>query len=287
MTQPSESKVTANQIEHHVLRWGHSGPTVVLCHGFLDIGWSFDSLAQRLVEHGFQAVSFDWRGHGESQWIGNGGYYHFVDYLLDLDELLPQLSDEPVHLVGHSMGATACSMYGGVRPERLRTLTLIEGLGPPEGDPTDAPGRARRWFDQVAHAREKTPRSMADTAEALARMRVRNPGLPDDFGLLLAEKATRAVGDGRQWSFDPLHLTRSPMQFRTDIYSAFLKSITVPTLLVLAEHGMRLPDGSEKDRANDIPNYRTIEIADVGHMVHWFKPDELAEALVAFFNEDH
>lgn len=228
-------------------------------------------------------MAFDWRGHGETEWIGPGGYYHFVDYLLDLDELLPQFTSEPVHLVGHSMGGTVCSMYAGVRPERLATLTLIEGLGPPESDITQAHVRARNWFNQVARTRQKKPRVMRDSAEALERMRMRNPELPDDFGLFLAEKATRPSDGGRQWSFDPLHQTTSPMPFREDLYATFLQQITAPTLLVVGEQGYRLPEETEQARVAQIANQRTIEVPEVGHMIHWFKPEPLADALAAHF----
>lgn len=283
MTDAVESTIKANGLDHHVLSWGKEGTPVVLCHGFLDIAWGFDALARILVSHGYRVFSFDWRGHGESQWIGEGGYYHFADYLLDLDELLPQLCDEPVHLVGHSMGGTSCSMYGGARSERLRTLTVVEGLGPPEADIAQVPSRVVAWLDQVARIRGAKPRVMADTHEALARMRVRNPELSDDLGLFLAEKGTREVEGGRAWAFDPLHQTLTPIGFRTDVYLRLLSQISVPTLLVLAERGLRLGEDQEQHRAGHIPNCEIVEIADVGHMVHWFKPGELAEHLLEFY----
>ena len=139
MTTGSEQKLTANGLTHHVIRWGDQPVDVVFCHGFLDVGWSFDAVARELVAAGHGVASFDWRGHGQTEWAGAGGYYHFPDYVLDLDELLPQLSDQPVHLVGHSMGGSACVMYAAARPEKLQSLALIEGLGPPEMEPHDPP----------------------------------------------------------------------------------------------------------------------------------------------------
>ncbi len=130
MTEVSERKLTANGLAHHVIRWGDRPVDVVFCHGFLDVGWSFDAVAQELVTAGHGVASFDWRGHGQTEWAGAGGYYHFPDYVLDLEELLPQLSAEPVHLVGHSMGGSVCAMFAAARPEKVRTLTLIEGIGP-------------------------------------------------------------------------------------------------------------------------------------------------------------
>jgi len=33
-------------------------------------------------------IAPDLRGHGDTDWIGAGGYYHFLDYVADLDELI-------------------------------------------------------------------------------------------------------------------------------------------------------------------------------------------------------
>jgi pimeloyl-ACP methyl ester carboxylesterase len=283
MTEASEETLTANGLAHHVIRWGEGPVDALLCHGFLDIGWSFDAVARALAEAGYGVASFDWRGHGESEWIGRGGYYHFPDYVLDLDELLPQLTDVPVHLVGHSMGGSVCAMFAAARPEKVATLSLVEGIGPPEMEPRDPTIRLRAWLDGVGKSRAKGRRPMPDAQAALSRMRVQNPELPEPLGLFLVSKSTRRVGGGLEWSFDPLHKTFSPRPFQAGLFEALLESIEAPTLVVAGERGFRLPD--EKDRIAKIRNHHFIEIPDVGHMIHWFEPEVLASALGAFFAE--
>lgn len=281
MTVASEETLTANGLAHHVIRWGDRPVDVVLCHGFLDIGWSFDAVARELVEAGHGVASFDWRGHGQSEWIGPGGYYHFPDYVLDLEELLPQLADGPIHLAGHSMGGSACAMYAAARPDRLATLTLVEGIGPPEMEPSEPTLRLRAWLDGVGKCRAKNARPMADAREALSRMRVQNPGLPDELGLFLVSKSTRAVEGGLRWSFDPLHKTFSPRPFQARQFEGLLESIETPTLIVAGARGFRLAD--EKGRIDKIGDHSFVEIPDVGHMIHWFEPHALASTLTSFF----
>ena len=47
--------------------------------------------------------------------------------MLDLDALLEHYSpDEPVSVVGHSMGANASCLYAGTRPERVQCI--VAGL---------------------------------------------------------------------------------------------------------------------------------------------------------------
>ena len=281
MILASEETLQANGLDHHVIRWGERPVDVVLCHGFLDVGWSFDAVAKELVRFGHGVASFDWRGHGRSEWIGRGGDYHFPDYVLDLDELLPQLAAEPVHLVGHSMGGTACAMYAAARSERLRTLSLVEGLGPPEMEPRDPTNRLRAWLDGVSRMRRTSARPMKDQWEALERMRVQNPELSDELGSFLVAKSTEQTADGGlRWTFDPLHKTLSPRPFQAALFESVLSSITTPTLLVAGERGMRL--GDEKRRMEKIPDHRFVEIPDVGHMIHWMKPKELANELAQF-----
>ena len=281
---PEETRLRANGLEHHVLVWDGGGETVVLCHGFLDLGWSWMRVARQLADEGYRAVAFDWRGHGESEWVGRGGYYHFPDYLMDLDQLLPQLGESPVHLVGHSMGGTVCSMYGGLRPERIRTLTLLEGMGPPSFDFEFAADKTKAWLESVQKSRlREGPRVMRDLAQVLRRMRVQNPALDDELGALLAEKSTRPgpEGEGRVFGFDPLHQTTSPMPFRAEVLASFTSKITAPALIVVGETGLRLPD--ERERAAPIAEHRFVELEGVGHMIHWFAPDALTDALLLHF----
>jgi len=278
-----EQELTANGLRHHVIRWGDRPVDVVFCHGFLDIGWSFDAVARDLVAAGHGVASFDWRGHGQTEWVGAGGYYHFPDYVLDLEELLPQLSDQPVHLVGHSMGGSVCVMYAAARPGKLRSLTLIEGIGPPEMGPRDPATRLRAWLDGVAKVRSKTSRPMKDEQSALTRMRIQNPELSDELGLFLARKSTKRVDGGIQWTFDPLHKTWSPRPFQAEMFGRLLEAVSAPTLVVAGERGFRLQD--EQNRISKIKDHRLVEIPDVGHMIHWFQPQVLASELVAFFAE--
>jgi len=283
MITVSEQTLTANGLAHHVIRWGDRPVDVVLCHGYLDIGRSFDAVARELVSAGHGVASFDWRGHGQTEWIGAGGYYHFPDYVLDLEELLPQLSNEPVHLVGHSMGGSVCAMYSAARPDKIRSLALVEGIGPPEMEPRDPATRLRAWLDGVARVRSRTLRPIESERAALMRMRVQNPELPEELGLFLVTESTKPVDGGIQWTFDPLHKTFSPRAFQADLFGKLLEAISAPTLVVSGEQGFRLQD--EQDRVAKISRHRFIEIPDVGHMIHWFEPRVLAAELAGFFAE--
>ncbi|GAB5542388.1 MAG: alpha/beta hydrolase [Sandaracinaceae bacterium] len=277
--QPVERTLTANGLKHHVLSWNDAaGTTIVCCHGFLDQAWSFQGVAQPLADAGFRVVAFDWRGHGETEHVGRGGYYHFLDYVLDLHALMPFLASGDVHVVGHSMGGTAVSLYAATHPGGAESVTLVEGLGPPAFD-GEAPDKARTWLDSMDRFWRREPKLLTDLADAVRRLRMANPAMPTDIAYFLAEKGTVEVDGGLTWRFDPLHRTTSPSPFDPAEFGSFLARIEAPTLVVSGERGFRTAD--HEARVAALPNAKEIVLPDVGHMIHWLQPEALAEAILS------
>src|SRR5205823_8726862 len=94
--QPSISRNVAlsTGLRYHVLEWGADDPaldhTLFLLHGFLDLAWTWSRTVEAGLAGRFHLVAPVWRGHGDSDWVGAGGYCHFADYLADLDDLVRQ-----------------------------------------------------------------------------------------------------------------------------------------------------------------------------------------------------
>jgi pimeloyl-ACP methyl ester carboxylesterase len=274
-------RLTANRLSHHLLEWGGGAEVVLLTHGFLEHAHAWDLVAPRLAAAGLHVYALDWRGHGDSQWVGAGGYYHFADYVADLAGIVRQLGGR-VALVGHSMGGNAALLYAGTEPERVSALALIEGLGPPDSDPADAVERYRAWLgdlDKLA-ARRRLPLAPAD---ARARLRARYPRLSDVALALLAEHGTRALPDGRvEWKFDPLHQTRSPQPYYAAQARGFWERVACAVLYVDGDASqLRYADALLAERLA-IVRARRLTIAGSGHHPHLEQPAALAQALVEF-----
>lgn len=272
-------------LTYHVLEWpgpGAAAQTVFLVHGFLDFAWSFEAVAEALAVR-FRVIAPDLRGHGESDRVGAGGYYHFMDYLADLDGVVRHFGGDRCALVGHSMGGSVTAYYAGTFPERVTRLALLEGLGPPE-DPTPLPERAAGWIATWTRARERAPRGYASVEAASERLIEGDPRLDRDLALRLARRGTIVDGDGLvRFRHDPVHVTRGPYPFREDFAAAFLRRIACPTLFVIgADSGFEALGPAYERRLAEIADVRRVTIAGAGHMMQRHRPAELAALLLEF-----
>jgi len=264
---------------------GPQPETVVLLHGYLDHGRSFEPVAQVLARR-FRVVLPDHRGHGDSGFVGAGGYYHFPDYILDLHRLFDQLQVESAHLAGHSMGASIACYFTGAFSERVKSLALLDGIGPSQVPADRSPALIRRWVNdlRLAQARGDSPNDAMESIEEVARRIARtSPGATPERLLALARTASREGEDHTfRWRFDPMHRTTSPMPFDLTRFRVFLQSIRCPTLAVWGERSpMRPPDAAE--RMALIQDLTQFELPGAAHNLHHERPDELAAVLLGFF----
>jgi pimeloyl-ACP methyl ester carboxylesterase len=77
--------------------------TVVIVHGLFGQARNWTAIARRLAEK-YHVVTVDLRNHGRSGWDMEMTYPAMA---ADLAELIRDVSNDPVHLVGHSMGGKA------------------------------------------------------------------------------------------------------------------------------------------------------------------------------------
>jgi len=270
----------ATGLDAHALEWDGPGDlTYVLVHGFTDLAYGWRRVAERLAVHA-HVVAPDLRGHGDTAWIGPGGYYHFMDYVADLDDVIRQLARTNVILVGHSMGGSVSGYYAGTRPERLTALALIEGLGPPDMAGLDGPTRTAMWIDGWRAARGKV-KPMASIDDAVRRLRKHDERLDEALARELAEHGTRAVEGGLAWKHDPLHMTFGPYAYRLDSAIKYWQRVTCPVLIVDGEQSkLNLPISERAARRAHFASHRHVIVPDAGHAVARHQPQVIADLLL-------
>jgi pimeloyl-ACP methyl ester carboxylesterase len=277
---PRDRFIDANRLRHHLLEWSDSGPAVLLLHGFLEHAHAWDFVAPRLAGAGFRVLALDWRGHGDTEWIGRGGYYHFPDYAADLAGVVRALGGR-VTLVGHSMGAGGAVLYAGTAPETVRALACIDALGPPDTDPGHVPQRYASWLADLDRTAAR-PRQVLTLDEATARIRERFPHFPVACAEHLALHGTRPENGGRVWKFDPLHQTTAPTPYYVRQARPFWERIACPVLYVAgAESPYRLAPADEAERLAALRAERVV-LPGIGHHPHLEAPERLADLLVDF-----
>lgn len=287
MSEPREHFIDVRGLKIHTLEWGErGGEPLLLIHGFLDHARSWETFVARLRESSRAPgwiIAPDCRGHGDSGWVGAGGYYHFPDYLLDLETLIESLAVPKVTLVGHSMGGTISFLYTGTYPRQVSKLVLIEGMGPLPMNFSDAPPRMEKWLAEIKGLRHRRVMEYPTLEEAAERLRRKNHRLKPDLALELARSGMKQRDNGKWvWKFDPLHRTVAPQPFYSGQAIEFFRRIECPVLIVQGKESRQTlrPDLPQRIEAIRRRSIATVENA--GHMIHHDNPQGLAEAVLGF-----
>lgn len=287
MKKPRDHSIEVRGLKIHYLEWGDPGEeALILIHGFLDHARSWEPFVASIEKKSTKplwVIAPDCRGHGDSGWVGAGGYYHFPDYLFDLDCLIHALGTPSVTLMGHSMGGTISFLYTGTFPKRVKRLILVEGIGPLGLTFSDAPPRMERWISEVKAVSQRRPAEYSTLEEAAERLQRKNPRLKLELALHLARWGMKQTGSGKWvWKFDPLHRTTAPQPFYSGQALEFFRRIECPVLFVQGKESRQTPRPDMQQRLQAIAHHTCVEVRDAGHMIHHDNPEGLAEAVVEF-----
>ncbi len=295
---PQRVDVTAGAVRLSALDYGNDGaPPLVVLHGHADLAWSMDRLASALAgDH--HVVSFDLRGHGDSD---QPGAYSVLHMVADLVTATAALGLERPVVVAHSLGGHVAAHHAALYPDQVTALVLLEGLGPPLRwpEPTAA-NRAERERGVVQLL--ATPfrhKPLPDVDAAAARLLATHPRLDPAWARSLAEQGTRPGPDGGLvWKFDPR--TRDWFAgMDSHALEGLWAQVTCPTLvidgaeswdtwwsvramMVSTQLHMRLSDDEWAQRVATFADVTHVVLDGAGHMVHFDQPEALEAAVVAF-----
>lgn len=232
------------------------GPTVVMLHGLVigNMASWFSSAALPLSAQR-KVVLYDQRGHGDSSFASSG--YDLNTQVQDLQSVLAHhgIDQEPVDLVGHSMGALIALHYSLQNPERVRRLVLV-----------DAPMPAREHV-----------------APSLMRVQTRE-GLTAWVEDELA--VTRGLtGRRRERLQKRLVALLFESTLREDVYAMAsesdtqLQDLKIPTLLIYGKHS---PCFSAAEKLSQVLPQTRLVTLDCGHYIPEEAPIELRALLEEF-----
>lgn len=284
----TNKKLNIRGLQYNIHEWGDSSnPTLFLLHGWMDCGASFKFIAPYLIDR-FHIVAPDLRGFGDTG-HAPGGYW-FPDYFADLDALLAHYSpDQPVNLVGHSMGSTVVMTYAGIQTDRVEKVMSLDGFGAPATKSEDAVMRYREWMSQVA-SNEPT-KVYPDKATLRESIKKGNPTFTDELIDEMAKLWAKPVGGNGEMMLkhDHRHRYTNPVRYNHEDTMKIWEGITAKTALVMASDSInhrffdfdkRLALAKEVLRTADED---CVVIENSYHMLHIEKPELTAQYINRFF----
>lgn len=287
-----ESKIIEiNGLDLQCYFWGRkSNPPLFLLHGWLDTGAGFHFLCQKLAED-FYCIAPDMRGYGKSQHGFSPLGYFFFEYVADAYFLIKKLCPgKAVSLLGHSLGGAVASIVAGTYPEMIRHFINVEGFGFQRRDLQSGPARARRWLEGIGRQQFSQYASMEEFDDYL---QATFPRIPRDRIEFLGKYLAMKEGEHYLRAADPNHKLLEPYAFPSDAFFPFWQNTTARSLFITAEKtemAEYYPPGewerTIKIRQKNFPSGCQLEkIDDCGHMVHYERPEILADLLIKFLKD--
>jgi len=253
---PSNRLLTTSDGDSHIrIHGGNWSPRIVLIHGGTVPMSVWDDYVGPLESAGFQVLRYDLFGRGLSDRID--GAYDRELHVRQLAELLAVLTwdDQPVDLMGFSMGGAIAATFAARYPDRVRNLVLIAPL-------VDY----RDHIPAVAHwplLGEYFVRVFG-VPRAIGRIREMTTGLSGGAALL-EDFVAQAETEGFEHLLLSLARTDALSDYR-DIY-ARVGDLQIPTLVFWGGRDAEIPAEHRAALRDRIPGAIVHTVHDAGHAV--------------------
>jgi pimeloyl-ACP methyl ester carboxylesterase len=263
---------------------GQSGPRVVFVHGLFGQGKNWTTIAKGLAD-GHRVTLIDLPNHGHSPWTDRVHYLDMVEMVAtELEHL-----DEPVTLVGHSMGGKVAMQLALRRPELLRALVVVDIAPvtyPLSGGRTDDPDEEASPFAAFIAAMR---------ALDLDRLRTRDdadaalqPAVPSRMvrSFLLQSLVREGLGTdgGWRWRLNLELLERDLGELRGFPAPPPGATFDGPVLWIAGANSAYVLDEDRPHMDALFPATRLVRVKNAGHWVHSEQPGIFLEALRRFLD---
>lgn len=250
----------------HRTELGETGSRVVFCHGLFGQGKNWTQVAKALsADH--RVTLLDMPNHGRSPWTETFDYLHLADLVA------AELGDEPVALVGHSMGGKISMCLALRHPELVERLAVVD-IAPvayDSGREFIGYTRTMRALDLPSFER----RADADAAMAAA--------VPDPTVRSFLLQNLRRTDEGWHWQPN-LELLARHMDELAGWPAEGLgdASYDGPVLWIGGADSDYVSEEHAPEMDRRFPRNRRITIKGAGHWVHSQQPEIFLEVLRRF-----
>ena len=259
--------------------WGDQAqPPVLLLPGGGQTRHAWGGTAAALASGGWYAVSLDLRGHGDSDWAGDG------DYSLDAfaADLLAVAAtfDQPPVVVGASLGGISALVAQGESDHAAFAAIVLVDIAPR----MEKDGVERIVAFMRSHLDGFT--SLEEAADAIAEYLPHRPRPKDMSGL---GKNLRLGVDGRyHWHWDPefvAGMRRPNGSKQPDRLLAAAANLKLPALLVRGQMSEVISEEGAAEFLATVPHAKYVDVSNAGHMVAGDRNDAFAKAVIDFLSQ--
>ena len=232
------------------------GPALILTHGYSATSQMWAGQIDPLAPH-FKVVTWDMRGHGQSDYPQDQGAYSEEATVADMAALLDAVDARDAVVGGLSLGGYMSLAFHATHPERTRALLIID-TGP--GYKND---QARDGWNAnaIARAERYEAEGFGDLSRASAEVRLARhrdaSGLARAARGMLTQKNARVIES--------------------------LPGIAVPSLVVVGADDTPFLAASDYMAAK-IPGARKAVIPNAGHSANIDQPTLFNAAVLGFLN---
>jgi pimeloyl-ACP methyl ester carboxylesterase len=245
---------------------GTRSPSLVFAHGFGQTRHAWNGAARTLAAQGFDATTFDARGHGESEHVPRGEYHmeQFVHDLLAVSAEAASADGRPPVLVGASMGGLLGLMAAGEAEEGrppFSALILVD-ITP-------------RWetagVERILGFMRAHPDGFASYEEAASAIEAYLPHRRERKSESQLKPLLRQDQQGRlRWHWDPALLDGGLVQeserYQPRLFEAAAR-VQVPVLLLSGSRSDVVSSQTVEEFLRLVPHARHVSLADATHMV--------------------
>jgi non-heme chloroperoxidase len=245
---------------------------VVLVHGYLLDGHSWEKQEAALLAAGYRVLTYDRRGFGASSRPSAG--YDYDTLAADLGTLLEQLDLRDVVLAGFCSGTGEVARYLGTYGlRRIRAAALLAPFLPGADGHADRADRVSlgEFADLIIADRPAATKTFLDRSyniDLLGGTRVSDQAWQNSFHVAIGASAAAVLGCAAAWRED----------FQDDV-----ARITVPLLVVQGGQDRVTPPDATGNALSRLPGcVRHVLIPDGPHAIIWTHADEVNQALLGF-----
>lgn len=256
----------------HTTSLGESGPLVAFCHGLFGQGKNWTTIAKSLAgDH--RVLLVDMPNHGRSAWTDRFDYVDVADRVAGLFR-----ADDPVALVGHSMGGKAAMVLALRHPELVERLCVVDV------SPVDYEARGEfAGYIAAMQALDLTTLQHRRDADAALADAVPNPTVRS-FLLQNLRRADEADGGGWSWrpNLDLLGRDLPALGGWPEEALAGHPPYEGRTLWVAGESSSYVEPHYAEEMDRWFPRNRKVTIKGAGHWVHSEQPEVFIAVLRRF-----